>query len=67
MKSVLKNCDLWLYAGDMCILCSQQNFKFIEKNLNSCFNDLCDWFINNKCSLHFGEDQTKSILFKKGN
>ena len=23
----------------------------------------CDWFVNNKLSIHFGEDKTKSILF----
>ena len=24
---------------------------------------LCDWFVDNKLSMHFGEDKTKSILF----
>ena len=24
---------------------------------------MCDWFVNNKLSIHFGEDKTKSILF----
>ena len=24
---------------------------------------LCDWFVDNKLSVHFGEDKTKSILF----
>ena len=24
---------------------------------------LCDWFVDNKLSIHFGEDKTKSILF----
>ena len=23
----------------------------------------CDWFVDNKLSIHFGEDKTKSILF----
>ena len=26
---------------------------------------LCDWFVDNKLSNHFGEDKTKSILFGK--
>ena len=30
-------------------------------NLN--FSSLFDWFINNKLSIHLGEDKTKSILF----
>ena len=25
---------------------------------------ICDWFVVNKLSIHFGEDKTKSILFK---
>ena len=24
---------------------------------------MCDWFVDNKLSIHFGEDKTKSILF----
>ena len=24
---------------------------------------LCDWFVDNKLSIRFGEDKTKSILF----
>ena len=32
MKTELKNCDLWLYADDTCILYSHQNVKFIERN-----------------------------------
>ena len=36
----------------------------IEKRLNEDFENLCDWFVNNKLrSIHFGEDKTKSILF----
>ena len=67
MKTALKNCDLRLYANDTCILYSHQNVKFIERNLNHDFNNLCEWFIDNKLSIHFGEDKTKSILFKRRN
>ena len=35
--------------------------KEIERNLN--FSDVCDWFVDNKLSIHFGEDKTKCILF----
>ena len=24
---------------------------------------MCDWFVDNKLSIHFGEGKTKSILF----
>ena len=40
---------------------------FIERNLNYGFNNLFEWFIDNKLSIHFGEDETESILFKGGN
>ena len=35
----------------------------IEKVLNNDFENICDWFVDNKLSIHFGEDKTKSILF----
>ena len=31
--------------------------------MNVDFSNTCDWFANNKLSIHFGEDKTKSILF----
>ena len=37
--------------------------KTIENKLNSDFNSLCDWFVDNKLSIHFGEDKTKSYSF----
>ena len=67
MKAALKSCNFWPYADDLCILYSKQNVKFIERNLNYDFNNLCEWFLDNKLSIHFGEDKTKSILFKRGN
>ena len=35
----------------------------IEKRLNEDFENLCNWFVDNKLSIHFGEDKTKYILF----
>ena len=67
MKTALKNCNLRLYADVACILYSHQNVRFIERNLNYDFNNLCEWFIDNKLSVHFGEDKIKNILFKRGN
>ena len=37
--------------------------KIIGDQLNKDFNSLCEWFIDNKLSIHFGEEKTKSILF----
>ena len=41
------------------------NIKMFSKSkvLNKNFSSLCDWFIDNKLSIHFGEEKTKSILF----
>ena len=34
----------------------------IEKLLNNDFGNICDCFVDNKFSICFGEDKTKSIL-----
>ena len=31
------------------------------QNLNKNFSNICDWFVDNKLSIHFGEDKTKCI------
>ena len=56
------DCDLLLYADDSCLFFRDNNINEIEKQLNKNFNSLCDWFVDNKLSIHFGEDKTKSIL-----
>ena len=60
-------CDLLLYADDSCLVFGDTNVNEIEKQLNRNFNFLCDWFVDNKLSIHFGEDKTKSILFGRKN
>ena len=37
--------------------------KTIETKLNNNFSSVCNWFIDNKLSIHFREDKTKCILF----
>ena len=37
--------------------------KEIERSLNKNFSDVYDWLVDNKLSIHLGEDKTKSILF----
>ena len=55
--------DLFLYADDSCLVFQHKDLKEIEKQLNKDFASLCDWFVENKLSIHFGDDKTKSILF----
>ena len=35
----------------------------IKKQLNKDFENICDWFVDNKLNIHFGENKTKYILF----
>ena len=61
------DCDLFLYADDSCLVFQHKNVRDIEINLNKNFSTLCDWFVDNRLSIHFGEDKTKSILFAPKN
>ena len=56
-------CDLFLYADDTCLVCQHKDINKIENLLNKDFCNICDWFVDNKLSIHFGEDKRKSILF----
>ena len=55
--------DLLLYADGTCLMYTGKDIKMIEEQLNTDFSSLCDWFIDNKLSVHFGEGKTKSFLF----
>ena len=46
-----------------CLFCQHNDINEIEKQLNKDFESICDWYVNNKLSIHFGDDKTKSILF----
>ena len=46
-------CDLLLYADDSCLLFQHKNVKEIEKVLSMNFANSCDWFIDNKLSIHW--------------
>ena len=57
------NLELLLYADDTCLIYMGKNIQKIEGQLNSDFTSLCEWFIDNKLSVNFVEEKTKSILF----
>ena len=48
---------------EICLIYMGKDIQKIEEQLNSDFTSLCEWFIDNKLSVHFGEEKTKSILF----
>ena len=61
--SIMKQADLLLCADDSCLIFQHKHVTEIKKHLNNDFSNLCEWFLYNKLSIHFGEDKTKSILF----
>ena len=54
-----------LNVSDTCIDYLHRGIQKIENVLNKEFSSLSEWFINNKLSIHFGEDKTKAIPFKR--
>ena len=58
------DCEFLLYTDDTCLIFQHKDIHEIEVVLNKNFSTLCDWFVDNKLSIHFGEDKKKSILFR---
>ena len=52
-----------LHADDTCIFYQHEDVEKIENVLSQEFSSLYQWFIDNKLSIHFRGDKTKSILF----
>ena len=48
------DCALLLYADDTCVIFQHKDITKIKAALNKNFSMLCDWFIDNKLSIHFG-------------
>ena len=61
----LSEAGSYLYEDDISIFYQHKNVKKIENVLNKEFLSPFQWFVDNKLSIHFGEDKTKSILFSK--
>ena len=57
------DCDLFLYADDTCLLFQHKDLERIKKELTKNFSNICNWFVDSKLSIYFGEAKTKSILF----
>ena len=56
-------CDLFLYADDTYLVCQHKDINKTENQLNEDFSNMCDWFVDNKLSIHFDQDKTKPIFF----
>ena len=62
LPQALNEIGLCLYADDTCIFYQDKDIEKIERVLNKEFSSLCEWFIDNKWSIHFGHDKTKTIF-----
>ena len=56
-------CNLFLYVDNTCLVCRHKDINEIEKQLNKDIESICDRFVVNKPSIHFGDDKTKSTPF----
>ena len=54
--------NILLYVDDLLLFFTTKIWK-LQKQLNDYFSNICEWFIDNKLNIHFGEDETKLILF----
>ena len=48
--------NLFLYVDDSCLVYQHKDINETEKQLNVDFSNICDWFVDNKLSIHSGED-----------
>ena len=67
LPQAVTDSDIRLYADDTCISFKNKHVNIINEKLYQDFNTLCDWFLDNKLSIHFGEEKTKTILFSPKN
>ena len=56
--------NLLLYADDSCLIYQHKDIAKIVKILNEDFENICDWFVDKKLSICFGDDKTKSIFLQ---
>ena len=66
VNDMLQNvdCDLFLDMDHSCLVYQHSDVKEIGEKLKNLFSNVCDWFVDNKLYIRFGEDKTKCILFE---
>ena len=65
ITQALSDSHTYLHVDDTSIFYQHEDVAEIENVFNKEFTNVCEWFVNNKLSVHFGEDKTKCILFGK--
>ena len=56
LPQALNETGSYLYADDSCIFYQDKDVEKIEKVLNDELSSICEWFIDNKLSIYFGDD-----------
>ena len=56
-------CPMFLYGADSCLLFQGKDVTEIDQQLDKDFTNICEWFVDNRLSIHIGKDKTKSVLF----
>ena len=64
LPETLEETGPYLYRDDTCIFYQNKDIEKI-KVLNKEFSSLCEWFTDNKLSIHFGDDKTKTNFFSR--
>ena len=62
LLQVLNETRSYLYIDDTCIFYQDKNVRKMEKGLNTEFPSLFKWLIDNKLSIHFGDDKNNFFL-----
>ena len=52
--SQVVDCELFLYADDSFLVYQYRDVKAIDTKFNKSFSIVCDWFVDNKLSIHWG-------------
>ena len=55
--------DLFLYADDCRLTFQHKDVYTTEYQFNAGFANLCEWLVDNKLSIHLGEEKAKCIFF----
>ena len=57
------NSNMFLHLVDSGLASQHKDIHTTKIQLNKDFANLCEWFGDNKISIHFGEGKTKCTLF----
>ena len=63
IPQALSDSQTYIYVDNNSILYQDKNVGEMENVLNKILANVCEWFIDHKLSIHFGE--TKYTLFSK--